>query len=109
MLASPRANSTSPRLSDTLRSARWIRTSPWATVSVAGGPVSAICLHAHQPRVVRVEGHATRRDQPHRMRQQPVLDLVEMLPGRCDVAMVGKLEGFLQEDRPAVHALVDEV
>ena len=38
---SPRAKSTRPRLSDTLRSARLMRTSPGATVSATGGRVSA--------------------------------------------------------------------
>jgi hypothetical protein len=38
-----------------------------------------------------------------------VLDVVEVLPGRRDVTMVRKLERFLQDDRSAVHALVDEV
>src|SRR3954454_17451345 len=109
MLASPRANSTSPRLSDTLSSARWIRTSPGATVSAAGGPVSAIGLPAHQRRFVRIQRHAPRRDQPHGAWQQPVLDLLEVPPGRRDVAMVRKLERLLQQNRPAVDALVDEM
>src|SRR3954467_12362272 len=109
MLASPRANSTSPRLSDTLSSARWIRTSPGATVSAAGGRVSAIGLHAHQPRVVRIQHPPPRRDQPHGAWQQPVLDLLEVPPGRRDVAMVRKLERLLQQNRPAVDALVDEM
>src|SRR6185503_7995349 len=115
--ASPRANSTSPRLSDTLRSARRIRTSPGATTPAAGCPTSAIRLHPHLPRIVRIDRHPTRSDQPYRPRQQPVLDLVETLLDRVDlplahsldVAMVGKLERLLQDDRPAVHPLVQEV
>src|SRR3954469_1219275 len=88
ILASPRANSTRPRLSDTDSSARLIGTSPGATVPAAGRGASAIRLHAHQPRVAGIERHAPGRDQAHRARQQPVLDLVKVLPDRRDVRMV---------------------
>src|SRR4029453_7985998 len=106
---SPRATSTSPRLSDTLRSARRIRTSPGATVPATGGCASTIAVHAHESRLVADDGAAPRRDQADGLGQQPVLNLVKMLASRSDVAMVGKLEGFLQDDRPAVHPLVHEV
>src|SRR5215213_10661423 len=106
---SPRANSTRPRLSDTLRSARRIRTSPAPAASTAGRSASAIVLHADEPRVRRVERDAPGGDQAHRTRQQPVLYVVEELTSRRDVPMVRKVEGFLQEDRAAVHALVHEV
>src|SRR5919199_1357694 len=95
---SPRANSSNPRLSETLRSARWIRTSPGATVGAAGGCVSPIRLDAHEPRIGRIERHAPGGDQPHGARQKPVLDVVEALKDRRDVAMVRKLERLLQDD-----------
>src|SRR5215216_4590117 len=107
----PRANSTSPRLSDTLRSALLMRTSPASTGSTPPVAASAIVLlsYAHAARIVRVERNTARGDQPHGTRQQPVLDLMKELTGRRDVPMVRKLERFLQHDRPAVHALVHEM
>ena len=43
-----------------------------------------------QPRVVRVERHAARGDQPHGTRQQPVLDLVDSLLDLGDPARIGR-------------------
>src|SRR5215210_998182 len=105
----PRANSTRPRLSDTLSSARRIRTSAGCAVSTSGVRGSAIRLHPHDARVGGIDGHAAGRDQAHRTRQQPVLDVMEALADGRDVPMVGKVERFLKQNRAAVHALVDEV
>src|SRR3954449_8401529 len=110
--ARPRANSTSPRLSETVRSARRTRTSPgWVTST---GPWSVVAITAslddHMTRRVRVDAHLSGCDQAHGTRQQPVLDLVHSFLDRGDVARIRKnVEGFLQDDRAAVDALVDEV
>src|SRR3954468_1397151 len=105
--ASPRANSTSPRLSDTVRRARRTRTSPgWVTST---GPWSVVAIGAslddHGTGRVRVEPDPAGRDQVHGTRQQPVLDLVDAFLDRGDVARIRKdVEGLLQDDRPGVHA-----
>src|SRR3954464_13918070 len=110
--ASPRANSTSPRLSETVRSARRTRTSPgWVTST---GPWSVVAIASslddHLARGVRVDPHPTARDKAHGTRQQPVLDLVDPFLDRGDVARIRKrVERFLQDDRPGVDALVHEV
>src|SRR5690349_8513434 len=86
--ASPRANSTRPRLSETVSSARRTRTSPgWVTST---GPWSVVAITAslddHLARRLRVDAHLTRRDQAHGTRQQPVFDLVDPFLDRGDVA-----------------------
>src|SRR4051794_11159674 len=110
--ASPRANSTSPRLSDTVSSARRTRTSPgWVTST---GPWSVVAIAAslddHRTRRIGVDPHLAGRDQSDGTRQQPVLDLVHSFLDRGDVTRIRKnVEGFLQDDRPGVDALVDVV
>src|SRR3954451_12510403 len=88
--ASPRANSTSPRLSDTVSSARRTRTSPGATTSSASGSVVAILhlLDDHVSRRRRVDPHRTRGEQLDGTRQQTVLDLVDAIFDRGDVPRI---------------------
>src|SRR4051812_33486995 len=119
--ASPRANSTRPRLSDTVRSARRTRTSPgwltstgpWSVVAIASPrPVGhgVLLLDHHLARRLRIDPHPSRCYQPHGTRQQPVLDLVHPFLDRGDVTRIRKnVEGFLQDDRARVDVLVDEV
>src|SRR5919106_2782447 len=82
--ASPRANSTSPRLSETLSSARLIRTLPGAVSSTPRGSVWDIDVN--QPGVVGVDPHSALRDQPHCRSQQAVLDLMDPLLDLRDIA-----------------------
>src|SRR3954447_11688110 len=110
--ARPRANSMSPRLSETVRSARRTRTSPGCVTST--GPWSVVAIAAslddHMTRRTRVDAHLSGSDQADGTRQQPVLDLVHSFFDRGDVARIRKnVEGFLQDDRPGVDALVHEV
>src|SRR3954452_25034848 len=82
--ASPRANSTRPRLSETVSSARRTRTSPgWVTST---GPWSVVAieplLNDHVPRRLRIDAHPAGRDQRHDPRQQAMLDLVDPLLDR---------------------------
>src|SRR4051794_26783521 len=112
--ASPRANSTSPRLSDTVSSARRIRTSPGSTTSRASESVVAMRSHLlndHVPRRLGIDPHGPGRKQPHRARQQPVLDLVDAFLDGGDVPRIRRInrERLLQDDRPRVDPLVDEV
>src|SRR3954470_4056508 len=112
--ASPRANSTSPRLSDTVSSARRTRTSPGWLTSI--GPWSVVAIANPLPldhdlaRRLRVDPHPPGGDQTHGTRQQPVLDLVHAFLDRGDVTRIRKnVERLLRDDRPQVHVLVDEV
>src|SRR5215211_6068610 len=75
--ASPRAKSVSPRLSDTLRSARRIRTSAGAVTSVPRGSIDIV--DEHHTRVGRIDPHTPGGDQAHSTRQQPVLHAVQTL------------------------------
>ena len=88
--ASPRAKSTSPRLSDTLSSARRTRTSPAAAGSAPVVSASAI-VDPHKSRVVTVHVDPPLREQPHRPRKQPVLDLVDPLLDLRDVPRIRRL------------------
>src|SRR5919204_4822491 len=109
---SPRAKSTSPRLSDTDNSARRMRTSPGWMTSVGVDPVvSDICsfLDQHPARILWIDPHRPAREEPDRPREQLVLNRVDRLLDRLKVRRIRKLEGLLQDDRPAVHALVHEV
>src|SRR5436309_403386 len=101
--ASPRAKSTSPRLSETVRSARRTLTEPGCVTSGARSSVVPIgrLLDDHPARIGRVDPHPTGRDQPHRLGQQAVLDLVDTSLHGGDVTRIRNgVEGFLQEDRP---------
>ena len=60
-------------------------------------------------RGARVEPNRPARDQPDRLRQQLVLDRVQALEHVVGVARIRQLDGPLQDHRPAVDALVDEV
>src|SRR5829696_9917516 len=109
--ASPRAKSTSPRLSETVSSARRTRMAPGATGStpLSAVPDIGVLANAHPTRVVGIDGDRAGRDQPDGPGKQAVLDRVHR---RLDVAhpgIVGQLKRLLQDDRPGVHALVDEV
>src|SRR2546430_2994045 len=116
---SPRAKSTRPRLSETVSRARRTRTAPGPTTSCALFSVVPIALPGrrradiidlHPARVLVVDPHPALRDQPHRLRQQAVLDLVDTSLEGGDVTRIrNRIKGFLQEDRPAVNPLVDEV
>src|SRR3954454_15440000 len=110
---SPRAKSTSPRLSLTVRSARRTRTSSGAVTST---PVPSLVatsissLYDNPARRRRVDAHRTRGDQPDRPRQKLVLDGVNPRLDRTDVQSIRiDLEGLLREDRAAVDVLLHEV
>src|SRR3954454_9428364 len=105
--ASPRAKSTSPRLSDTLSRARRMRTSPGALTSVPWDSIDIV--HQHRSRVGGIGADLPRRNQTHRARQQLVLHTVDSLLDLSDARRIRKLERLLKHDRAAVHALVDEV
>src|SRR5436853_3162969 len=82
--ASPRAKSTTPRLSDTVISARATRTSPGATVSYSFAVPTSV-IHDHPARVAGVDPDLAARDQADGARQQLVLDLVHLLLHGGDV------------------------
>src|SRR3954465_7705261 len=109
--ASPRAKSTSPRLSETVSSALRTRTAPGCTTSGTRSSVVPIgFLHDHGARVARIRVHSAGGDQPHRPGQQAVLYLVDASLHGGDVTRIRNgVEAFLQDDRPAVDALVHEV
>src|SRR5919202_6814923 len=74
----PRAKSTSPRLSETVSSARRIRTAPGCVTSLAiPSLVPIVLLDDHMPRIFGVNAHPARRDQPHDPRKESMLDLVD--------------------------------
>src|SRR5436190_16024581 len=112
---SPRAKSTTPRLSDTVRSARWTSRPPDGAGS---GPlrsagvatlVPVVALDHHEPRILGIEPDAPSRDQPDRPRQQAMLHPVHPILDLVDPRRVGKLDRLLQDDRAAVDSFVDEV
>src|SRR3954449_2449490 len=110
--ASPRANSTSPRLSETVSSARRTRTSPGSTTSSASGSVVATfhLLDDHVPWRRRIDPHRAGRYQLHGARQQTMLDLLNPVLDRGDVPRIRiNRQSLLQDDRPRIDALVDEV
>src|SRR5919107_5054239 len=100
--ASPRAKSTSPRLSETLSSARRIRTSPAALTFVL--PDSIAIVDQHRSRIRRIRTHAPGRYQAHGTRQKPVLDAVHSLLDLGDPRRIRKLERLLKDDRAAVDS-----
>src|SRR5437764_9972782 len=119
----PRANSTIPVLSETDRSARAMRTSgpratrtssPASSVSVNRSMPDSIArptlpLDHDAPRVVRVDSHRARRNQPHGLGQELVLDGLEPPPHFLDVAGVREFHGALEDDRAGIDSLIDEV
>src|SRR4051812_37977484 len=104
----PRAKSTRPRLSEVVRRARRTATSPGAVDCIAPSVALAI-LDPHDAGILGVDPDPSGGYQPHRAGQQPVLDLVYPLLDLGDVARIRKLERLLQDDRPAVHGLLDVV
>src|SRR5215213_7636675 len=102
----PRANSTSPRLSDTLSSARRIRTSPGAVTPAAR---SVAIVHQDGARVVRIGSYPPRGYQADGTRQQPVLDAMHFLLDLGDPRRIRKRERLLKDDGPGVHPLVHEM
>src|SRR4051794_27285876 len=70
--ASPRAKSTTPRLSDTVMSARATRTSPGATVSYSFAVRTSV-IDDHPARVVWIDANLSACDQADGTRQQLVL------------------------------------
>src|SRR5919198_473092 len=109
---SPRAKSTSPRLSDTVRRARRMRTSPgWMTSAGLDSVASDIdsLLDQNPARIRRIDPNRPPCEKPHGAWQQLVLDRVNPFLDRLDFRRIGKLERLLQDDRPRVDALVHEV
>src|SRR5918992_4370586 len=105
--ARPRANSTRPRLSDTLSSARLMRASPGAVSSVPRGSIDIV--DQYDTRVVRIDADAPGRDQLDRTRQQPVLHGMHALLDLGDARRIRKLQGLLEDDWTIVEVLVHEV
>src|SRR4051794_7290758 len=105
--ARPRAKSTTPRLSETEMSARRTLTSPGAIGSVAVR--SAIVGNIDPARMLGIAADGTRRNRPHRLGQQLVLDRAQRGMNRRRIARVRQLDRALEDDRPRVDALVDEV
>src|SRR5919106_1181365 len=105
--ARPRAKSTSARLSETLRSARRMRTSPGAVTSVPRGSIDIV--DPHDARVCRIDADPAGGDQADGTRQQPVLHLVHTLLELGDGRRIRKLQGLLKDDRTIVQVLVHEV
>src|SRR3954447_14781713 len=109
---SPFAKSTRPRLSETLKRARRIRTSPGCTTSVGLVLVASdirSLLDQHLPWAFRIDVHGTPGQKPDRPGQQLVLDRVNCLLDRVAFRSIGKLEPLLQDDRAAVDPFVHEV
>src|SRR5919204_2169722 len=109
---SPRAKSTSPRLSDTDKSARRMRTSPgWMTSVGLDSVASDISsfLNQHPARILWIDPHRPAREEPDRAREQLMLDRVDGLLDALKLRRIRKLQRLLQDDRPAVDALVHEV
>src|SRR4051794_19938380 len=110
--ASPRANSTSPRLSDTVSSARLICTSPGSVTSTALSSVVATrhLLDDHVARRVGIDTDGTCCEQADCARQQPVLYLVNLVLDRGDVPRIRiNRKCLLHDDRAGVDPLVHEV
>src|SRR3954471_24076099 len=105
---SPLANSTRPRLSDTVSRARRTLTSSGAVTSVGMPSLVATALPLlddHPARGVGGDAHSAGRDQPDRPRQKLMLDGVHSFLDCVDVERIRiDLEGFLHDDRAGVDA-----
>src|SRR5690242_21772413 len=104
----PRANSTTPRLSETVIKARWTRTSPGAEAWTSG-TVRTSLIDDHPSRFRGIDRDLPPGYEPSCSRQQFVFDRVDLLLDDGDVPSIGKLEATLEDDRAAVDALVDEM
>src|SRR6476469_3848620 len=101
--ASPRAKSTMPVLSETDSNARRIRTSPgWVTPR-------NLSVDQDAPRVVGVAPDRPGGDAADRLAQQLVLVRAQRVVDLVLRRRVGQVDRVLEDDRPRVHALVDEV
>src|SRR3954469_7163788 len=107
--ARPRAKSTIPVLSETDSSARWIRTSPGCVTAAGPSSGGTIASDDDAARVGGVERHRTAGDQPDRLGEQLVLDRLQRRVDGVRVGRVRQLDRALEDDRPAVDPLVDEV
>src|SRR5512132_1851179 len=113
---SPRAKSTTPRLSKTDTSARSTLSSPcspgtWRVAELL--PSDMGLQHAlvdqHEPRVALVQPDSAAGDQPDRAREQFVLCLMQDRQDFLLAASVGKRYSLLQDDRTGVDSVVHEV
>src|SRR5882672_2054718 len=106
--ARPRAKSATPVLSETETSARRTLIAPSLTVS---DRVSAVAsLIDYDPAwIVGIDPNPARRDHADRLRVELVLDGVDRQLERRPVAIGGNLDLALQDHRPGVDPLVDEV
>src|SRR3954469_14976809 len=107
--ARPPAKAAIPVLSETDRSARWIRTSPSCVTAADPSSGGTIASDDDAARVRGVERHRTASDQPDRLGEQLVLDRLQRRVDRVRVGRVRQLDRALEDDRPAVDPLVDEV
>src|SRR3712207_2262943 len=111
--ASARAKSTTPRLSNTLSSARSMRRSPAVGVCRALAWGSAIVQHpvlrVHAAGILRVDADGAQGDQPDGTGEEPVLGLMKNRQDLLIVPSVRKRYCFLQDDGSAVDSLVHEV
>src|SRR3954447_11629034 len=110
--ARPRAKSTSPRLSETVSSARRTCTSPGRETAALPPLVVAMgfLLEENAPPASWIEPHVPAREPPQGLRQKAMLDLMDAFLHGGDVARIAfEGEGFLHDDRTRVDALVDEV
>src|SRR5215218_1138394 len=105
--ASPRAKSTSARLSETLSSARRMRTSPGAVSSVPRGSIDIV--DQHDAGVDGVAANPSVGNEANGTRQQPVLHTMHALLDLGNGRRIRKLQALLKQDRPAVDALVHEM
>src|SRR4051794_11970275 len=102
--ASPRAKSWMPVLSETDSSARPTRTSPGCTIASIG---RGRYLDAAGGGGIEPDGAAG--DVPDGGGEEVVLERSKGIAYLLRVRGMGQLDGALEDDRPGVHAVVDEV
>src|SRR4051794_38888682 len=103
-----RANSATPVLSETVISARLTRTSARAVTSTSE-TVRTSLIDDHPTRIGGIHAHLPPGYETYSSWQQLVLYFVDTLLHNGDVPRIRKLEGLLEDDRPAIDALVDEM
>ena len=59
--------------------------------------------------MVRIKPHGAPRDQPDRLREKLVLDGVQALEHGVGVGRVRDLDRSLQDDRPGIDAVINEM